>query len=123
MDKTVAGLLGAMGAVVASSSGQAAAPDTVLKAASYAELLRPIPNAVETLKALDALEGEARLQDVQYYYPPNYYSPNYYPPTYYAPLPYYGRFYDHHHHHHNRYYYRPRYHHHHHHGYRGFDRE
>ncbi len=105
MDKTVAGVLGAVGALVAGTSAQAATPESVLHASSYAELLRPISNAVETLRALDSQEA-ARLQEAQYYYYP--------PPAYYY-----------HHHHHNRYY-RPRYYHHHHHhhhhhnGYGGF---
>lgn len=98
------GLLGAVGALVAGAPGQAASPHAVLEAASYAELLRPIPNALETLKALDA--PEARVQEAQYY-------PYYYPPPYW---------YHHHHHHHRyyqRYYHHHHHHHHHHHGYYG----
>lgn len=103
MDKTVAGLLAAMGAAVASTSGQAATPGSVLSASSYADLLRPVSNPVETLKALD---GEAGVQEVQYYYPPAYYVP--------------PRLFGHHHHHHHNRYYRPRYHHHHHHHHHGY---
>lgn len=77
-------------------------------AASYAELLEPIPNAVERLQVSDAQAAErpAALIPVQW-----------------------RTYYDHHHHHHNRRWYmsrgyvwsgrgwvlRPRYHHHHHH--------
>ncbi len=95
------GLLGAVGALVAGVPAQAAvsAPQAVLEAASYADLLRPIPNAAATLKALDA--PEARIEEAQYY-------PYYYPP----PPP---RYYHHHHHHHHRYYQRYYHHHHHHH--------
>ena len=105
MDKTVAGVLGAVGALVAGVSAQAS-PANVLQAESYAELLRPIPNAAATLRALETQEAAA-LEQVQYYYPP-------------PPRPYY---YHHHHHHH---FYRPRYyyhhhHHHHHHGYGRYD--
>ncbi len=106
MDKTVAGVLGAVGALVAGTSAQAATAQSVLHAVSYADLLRPIANPVEKLRALDA-QDVALLQEAQYYYPPPYY-------------------YYHHHHHHNRYY-RPRYyhyhhHHHHHHHHNGYGR-
>ena len=103
MDKTMAGLLGAVGALVAGSQAQAAPPHAVLEAASYADLLRPVPNALETLKALD----EAQMQQAQYY--PYYYQP---PPP--------PRYWYHHHHHHHRYYQRYYEHHHHHHHHRGY---
>lgn len=103
MDKTVAGLLGAMGAFAAASPVHAAtaAPATIeaaMQADSYADLLKPIPNALALLQASNAAastgaplaEGEVAVQDVQYYR-------------------------DHHHHHHHRYVRRRVYHHHHHH--------
>ena len=107
MDKKLAGLGGVMGALAVAAPGQAATPtlDDVMQAESYADLLRPIPNARELLAASDAAETRApELMEVQYYH------------------------HHHHHHHHHRYYrpyypaypvargyYRPRYHHHHHH--------
>lgn len=106
MDRTTIGLLGALGALVAGTQAQAAIPSPssaqVLAASSYAELLQPIPNALETLNALDAPSGT--VEDVQYY--PYYYAPR--------PQPYYRRFY---HHHHHRYYHHHHHNYHHHHGY------
>jgi hypothetical protein len=107
MDKTMAGLLGAMGALAATApahaanavpGGAARQSADILRPASYADLLRPIPNAVEVLKAADAAEAAAtpapeaadpNVMQVQYYY--------------------------HHHHHHHHHRYIRRYHHHHHH--------
>ena len=125
MDKKLAGLVGVMGALAVAAPGQAATPhlDDVMRADTYADLLRPIPNATALLSQSDAIAAEApALMEVQYYY------------------------HHHHHHHHHRYerpyyqgdrgyypvqrgyyppgrgyypgdreYYRPRYHHHHHH--------
>ena len=97
MDKKIAGLLGAVAALGAVSTTQAArlAPrQEVLRANSFAELLTPIPNASAVLQAVDREDGtassEAKLQTVQYH---------------------------HHHHHHNRTVIikRHRHHHHHHH--------
>ncbi len=102
MDKTLAGLIGAASALAASASAQAATVanpgiEDAMHAASYADLLKPIPNAAELLRASDAAQAEAapKVMEVQYYY-------------------------HHHHHHHHRYwrrpvYVRPVYHHHHHH--------
>ena len=56
MDKKIAGLLGAVGALASLDAAQATiATDstTILKAQSYADLLNPIPNAAVTLKAVD----------------------------------------------------------------------
>ncbi|MBV9456128.1 MAG: hypothetical protein JO141_01240, partial [Bradyrhizobium sp.] len=56
MDKRIAGLLGAVAAVGALGSAQAAPapnPTDVLKANSYADLLEPIPDAAKVLQALD----------------------------------------------------------------------
>ncbi len=113
MDPKTANLLGA--AAVALSAAPALATPTaqtppVPVAASYAELLTPIPNAVERLKLADA-EAQAqgpRLIEAQFMAPHHHH---------------------HHHHHHNRRWYmqngyywnngawmlRPRHHHHHHH--------
>ena len=107
MDKKLAGLLGAVGAFAAAASAQAAtagAPgiEEAMRADTYADLLKPIPNATALLRVSDAAAAEApaRLMHVQYYH-------------------------HHHHHHHHHRYYRPRYypqrvfhrHHHHHHRY------
>jgi hypothetical protein len=56
MDKKIAGLLGAVGALASLNAAQAATtpdPTEVLKAQSYADLLEPIPKAMATLKAVD----------------------------------------------------------------------
>jgi hypothetical protein len=99
VDKTIAGLIGAVGTLAAVSPSQAAPAaaagiDEAMHAASYADLLKPIPNATALLRASDAraAEAPAKLLEVQYYY-------------------------RHHHHHHHSYYRRPVYHHHHHHAY------
>lgn len=65
MDKKLAGLLGAVGAVATLNIAQAAiANDSTseLRAQSYAELLNPIPNAGAKLKAADEAAGTARLR-------------------------------------------------------------
>lgn len=56
MDKTLAGVIGAVGALVAGTTAQAAPTTSVLHAASYPDLLKPIPNAAQTLEALDRAE-------------------------------------------------------------------
>ncbi len=66
MDKTVAGLIGAVAALSAAPS-QAASPapqsiEAAMQAASYADLLKPIPNARQLL---DSSQGEAGVQTVQ----------------------------------------------------------
>ncbi len=109
MDKTVAGLLGAVGAMVASTPGQAmmqpAPTASVLEAASYSDLLRPIPNALETLQAMDGASAPdgAYVEQVQL-------------DRVVRDLT------GHHHHHHHHRYYRRRYHHHHHHHHQGYYR-
>jgi hypothetical protein len=95
MDKKIAGLLGAAGALTAVSSAQAAAPASGLEpAATYRDLLEPVPNALALLKNEDAQgadtrsDGQTRLAQ-----------------------------HHHHHHHHHRWWRRYRHHHHHHHRY------
>jgi hypothetical protein len=113
MDKTLAGLIGAAGAAaativapVSASAATAGNPgiEDVMHARSYADLLKPIPNAAALLRQSDAAlsssltDAPAKLYEVQYY-----------------------------HHHHHRYHRRPilrrifhgRYHHHHHHHHHG----
>ena len=98
MDKTVAGLLGAVGALAAAGSvnampGAPALDTGVLEARSYSDLLKPIPNAVALLRQQDsqAMENDALVEQAQLY----------------IGTPRYRR---HHHHHHHRY---VRHHHHH----------
>ena len=62
MDKKIAGLLGAVGALASLNGAQAASPadQTVLEVQSYADLLNPIPNAKAKLDAIDeANDGAA----------------------------------------------------------------
>lgn len=112
MEKKIAGVLGAVAALGALSTAQAATgpnPADVLTANTYADLLEPIPNAPQVLQALDSQPAtqtaEANVQVAQLYIR------------------------HHHHHHHHGYYHhhhhhwrapvvvvpRRRYHHHHHH--------
>lgn len=116
MDKKMAGVVGAVAGLATIGSGQAAtaAPQRsdALQASSYADLLAPISNAAELLKAEDAARVEEQSGDVklvQYY-------PHPYPPPYY--YPYYHHHHHHHHHHHS--YYRYYHHHHHHHHHNAF---
>ncbi len=101
MDKSIAGLIGAV-SVLAAGSAQAAAAapvqlDQVMRATSYADLLRPVPNALAVLRAQSELpapaptdDATAMLRKVQYHH--------------------------HHHHHHRRHH-----HHHHHHHHSDYD--
>jgi hypothetical protein len=96
MDKKIAGLLGAAAALTAANSAQAAAPSAQLEpAASYRDLLEPVPNALAMLKAEDA-QGTTSQSNGQ---------------TQLAEYPWWRRYYRHHHHHHLHH------HHHHHHHY------
>lgn len=56
MDKKIAGLLGAAAALTSMNAANAAtpAPTESFRAASYADLLNPVPNAVAALVADDA---------------------------------------------------------------------
>ncbi|MGH1574164.1 hypothetical protein ACRAWG_30390 [Methylobacterium sp. P31] len=121
MDKTVAGLLGAVTLLAAADPAQAAMPtptglNAAMQVESYADLLKPIPNAAALLKESDAAEAqagllpaatgeEATVQQAQYYYHHHHHHHH----------RFYRRFYHHHHHHHHRFF--RRFHHHHHHGY------
>jgi hypothetical protein len=105
MDKKIAGLLGAVTALTSVNAAPAATPAApnpteTMRAASYADLLTPIPNAVALLDADDAArsqrpstEGAGGVQVAQYHH-------------------------HHHHHHHRRVIIIRRHHHHHHHHYR-----
>ena len=125
MDHKIATIVGATAVLVAAPAAtQTAAAETpaVPMAANYAELLEPISNPVQTLKAADAQDARARLQKVQFSVQ-------------------FGDPHHHHHHHHHsndwymrngyvwfgdrwvsRDYYDHHHHHHHHHSYDNYDR-
>jgi len=128
MERKIAGVIGAIATLGAINGADAATPPVnpaeVLKAGSFADLLKPIPNALAALRAVDEAApirpSENDVQTAQYY-------------------PYY---YHHHHHHHHhsqmlqvvpgvgvvvvpqrrRRYYDDRYYHHHHHHHHSFYR-
>lgn len=120
MDKTKMTMAAAMSAAVGLPAGAATALERpVPPAATYADLLEPVPNAVERLKASDA-EAAARPQVVQtqYYYHHHHHHHHHhqqYRRGYWWGGRYYyngwGPRYRHYHHHHDHH------HHHHHHGY------
>jgi hypothetical protein len=65
MDKKLAGLLGAFGALASLDAAHAAIandPTTAPTAQSYADLLNPIPHAMAKLKAADEADGSARVR-------------------------------------------------------------
>src|SRR5215467_5357765 len=89
MDKKVAALLGAVAGIATIGAAQASpepasAPTSPVK--SYAELLAPIANPVDQLRADDTAREQAPAKLAQYYYPYDYRYP---------------RYYHHHHHHHH----------------------
>ena len=100
MDKKTMGLVGAVAALVPGVT--AAAP--VSSAAAYADLVRPIPNALSQLAAADEIaaareaQNEGPVQLAQWHH-------------------HHHRWYRHHHHHHHHRWWRRYYHHHHHHHY------
>jgi hypothetical protein len=108
MDKNLAGLIGAASLLAIPAQAATAAPPTyqdAMQASSYADLLKPTPNASALLKAStdarisDSEPGtQARVQQAQFWVQIGPRRPWYY----------------HHHHHHHWYYH----HHHHHHYYR-----
>jgi hypothetical protein len=108
MDKKIAGLLGAAAALTAVTAAHAAVPaqpEGYAPAASYRDLLDPVPNAVSALKADDARVAEAPVDSVK------------------DDGLQVAQFYHHHHHHHHHHHVVPRplrrllhgHHHHHHH--------
>ena len=100
LNKTMLGVVGALAATAPTVA--LAAPADPMVATSYADLLKPIPNAVETLKASDATlraEDGAKVEMAQYYYHHHHHHF------------FHRRFYHHHHHH----FFRRRFFHHHHH--------
>ena len=109
MDRKTAGLISTVAGLATMGVAHAAVPPApsaaeALQVSSYADLLAPVPNALDVVKADDAArtqqpQPEGELQLAQYYGPP----PGYY------------RHHHHHHHHHHHAYYRHHHHHHHHH--------
>jgi hypothetical protein len=117
MDKKIAGLLGAVATLGAFNAAEAApiaapAPTDVLRANSFADLLKPIPNAASLLQALDestpAQSADDNIQPVQYHHHHHhhhhhgyYRGDNYgYGPRVIV-VPRYRRHHHHHHHHHH----------------------
>jgi hypothetical protein len=113
MDKKIAGLLGAVGALASLDAAQATPsidnPTETLTARSYADLIEPIPNAAATLRAIDANRGlrAGDVQVAQYYDHHHHHHHNSYYGRYRASrvvvIPRYERRYHHHHHHHSFY--------------------
>jgi hypothetical protein len=101
MDQKIAGLLGAAAALTAANSAQAATlpAEGLQPAATYRDLLEPIPNALAVLKTEDTQEKAPANGQVRLAYHHHHHHR-------------WWRRYWHHHHHHHRYY-----HHHHHHHY------
>jgi len=111
MDKTITGML-AVASVLAIPAAHAANAvpsnlEAAMRADSYADLLKPIPNAAALLKASAAApatagqEADPMIQQAQvqlYVGPPR---PAYYPPTYYYRPHHHRYWYRHHHHHHH----------------------
>jgi hypothetical protein len=118
MEKKIAGLIGAVAALGAFGSAQASPapvqdPTAVLKAASFAELLDPIPNAASLLQAVDeqaATSTEGNMQVAQifiqggghhHHHHHSQYRRRYAPRVIVVPPRRYIR--PHHHHHHSNY--------------------
>jgi len=120
MDKKIAGLLAAAGALASLNSAQAATadPTEMLKVQSYADLLDPIPNASAVLEAVDsaAAGSSAHVQVAQFFehHHHHHHHHGFYRGYGDEPrvivVPQYRRFYrDHHHHHHHHHNYYRRY--------------
>ena len=114
MDKKIAGLLAAAGALASLGSAQAATPADpaeMLKVKSYAELLDPIPNASAVLDAVDRAAGDpgANVQLAQFFEYHHHHHHHHHHHGFYrgyggprvVVVPGYRRFYHHHHHHHH----------------------
>lgn len=117
MERKTAGLLGALAGVAALGAGSAQAashaavmPPAPLAVTSYSDLLRPVPNAVEALKAHNAELAEQAskepVEQVQWYpegdgYDHHHHHHHHHHHDYYAPPPPPPYWYHHHHHHHH----------------------
>ena len=113
MDRKIMGAIAALGAAAPLAGAQAAvSPAEVhqaLHADSYADLLRPVPNATAILRTIDegrAAKSEEGVQVAQYLFPfvrrDHHHHHRYYDHHHHHR---YYRYYDHHHHHHHRYRY------------------
>ena len=106
MDKKLAGLLGAAAALTAVSGAQAVAPaqsTEAAPAASYRELLDPVPNALAALMTDEAQHAKERASgETQLAYHHHHHHG-------------WRRHWHHHHHHHHHHGWRHWHHHHHHH--------
>jgi hypothetical protein len=110
MEKKKAGLLGALAGVASIGTAHAAVPAAapeVMHVASYADLLTPIPDAVNVLKLSNAElrqraaeTARAPLERAQYYNQPAPHHHHHHHHQYYAPPPPPPRYHHHHHHHH-----------------------
>lgn len=105
MDKRIAGLIGAAAALSASSGAQATTPaesTQVAPAATYRELLDPVPNALAALMADEKQQARARASGETHlaYHHHHHHG--------------WRRRWHHHHHHHHHHGWRPWHHHHHH---------
>lgn len=110
MDKTTLGLIAALGAALPLGAAQAAVEPAdmhrTLHATSVAELLNPIPNALEVMKTAQAVRQDAEgTQVAQVEIELGHHHHHHHNVI--------RRFFYHHHHHHHYYYH----HHHHHHHY------
>jgi hypothetical protein len=121
MSRKVTGIVGTVAAVVLcdASAGAVQAqpnPGEALRAESYADLLTPIPNAMDLLKAVDRSEDAQapRVQPADYHH--HHHHHRYWRRWYSEPY-----YYHHHHHHHHGYWRWNYHHHHHHHHYRDWD--
>jgi hypothetical protein len=103
MDKKIAGLLGsvaALGTVNAAQASPALATD-VLKANSYADLLKPIPNAADLLRVVDkdapqpSTKADIQLAQAHHHHHHHHHSYSR------RPVVVVGRRHRHHHHHHH----------------------
>ncbi|MBV9287012.1 MAG: hypothetical protein JO288_04180 [Hyphomicrobiales bacterium] len=112
MDKSLAGLLGGVSALALAGAAHAASAtsepvNTLRPAQSYAELLDPIPNAAELLKAENQRPDspQASVQLAQYYaYPPHHHHHHHHYGWGWNPHQWWAWQHRHHHHHHHHYY-------------------
>lgn len=112
MEKKIAGLLGAVAALGALTTAQAAPapaalPTDPLQANSYSDLLEPIPNAVAVLKVVDErgpASADANVQLAQYHH--HHHHHHHHSHWRRGPMIVIGRHRHHHHHHHHHHHYR-----------------
>lgn len=108
MDRKIAGLLGAAAALTTIHAAQAAPAQVprLAPAASYRDLLEPIPNALIVLKADDARSAGSATQQqpvqlAQYYHHHHHHHHHHHGYVRVIPPRFFRRHYHHHHHHHH----------------------